>query len=71
MELEKHLIPHRQRTDEDVEKLGAVLQLVQGTARAQQDRLTEITQTAVANVEKEIKALLFRLASAPNPRDSR
>jgi hypothetical protein len=62
MEMEKHLAPHRQRADETVEKLGAILQLVQGTARVQQERITEHSKTTAANFEKEIRALLLRLA---------
>jgi hypothetical protein len=62
MEMEKHHAPHRQRADETVEKLGAMLQLLQGTARAQQERLTEHSRTTAANFEKEIRALLLRLA---------
>jgi hypothetical protein len=62
MEMEEHLAPHRQRADESMEKLGAVLQLLQGTARVQQERLTEHSQAAAANFEKEIRALLLRLA---------
>ena len=64
MEVEGRLAPHRQCADETVDKLGAVLQLVQGTARVQQERLTEHSRTTVANFEKEIRALLLRLAGA-------
>ncbi len=62
MELDKHLEPHRERTEEAVDKLGAVLQLVHGTARVQQERLAEISHATVANFEKEIRAILLRLA---------
>ena len=62
MEMEERLAPHRQLADETVEKLGAVLQLVQGTARVQQERITEHSRSTAANFEKEIKALLLRLA---------
>jgi hypothetical protein len=62
VEMEKHLAPHQQRADEVIEKLGAILQLLQSTARVQQERLTEHSQTATANFEKEIRAVLLRLA---------
>jgi hypothetical protein len=62
MEMEGQLAPHRQRADETMEKLGAVLQLIQGTARVQQERLTEHSRVTAANFEKEIRALLLRLA---------
>jgi predicted nucleic acid-binding Zn-ribbon protein len=62
MEMEERLAPHRRVADETVEKLGAVLQLVQGTARVQQERITEHSRTTAANFEKEIRALLLRLA---------
>ncbi len=64
MEMENHLTPHRQRAEETLEKLGAVLQLVQGTVRVQQERLAEQSRIAAANFEKEIKALLLRLAGS-------
>jgi hypothetical protein len=62
MELDKHLEPHRVRSEEAVDKLGAVLQLVQGTARTQQERLAEMSRTALATFEQEFRALLLRMA---------
>lgn len=64
MEMENHLTPHRQSAEETLGKLGAVLQLVQGTVRVQQERLAEQSRIAAANFEKEIKALLLRLAGS-------
>jgi hypothetical protein len=64
MEVEARLAPHQQCADETVDKLGAVLKLVQGTARVQQERLTEHSRATVANFEKEIRALLLRLAGS-------
>jgi len=46
-----------------VEKMGAVLQLLQGTARTQQERLSDYSKSAAANFEKEIRAVLLRLAN--------
>ena len=62
MEMEKHQSLHQQRADETVEKLGAMLQLLQRTARVQQERLTEHSLTTTANFDKEIRAVLLRLA---------
>ncbi len=64
MEMENHLIPHRQRAEETLGKLGAVLQLVQGTVRVQQERLAEQSRIAAASFEKEIRALLLRMAGS-------
>ena len=64
VEMEKHMDPHRQRADEAAEKLGAMLQLLQGTARAQQERLTEHSRTTAASFEKEIRAVLLRFADS-------
>ena len=61
LDMERRLAPHRQRGDESVEKLGAMLQLLQGTARVQQERLNEHSIAAAANFEKQIKAFLVRL----------
>jgi hypothetical protein len=49
--------PAGKRADESVEKLGAMLQLLQGTARVQQERLNEHA-VAAANFETQIKAFL-------------
>jgi hypothetical protein len=38
-----------------------MLQLLQGTARVQQERLNEHSREAAANLEKQIKAFLVRL----------
>ena len=62
VEMEEQIAPHRENADETVEKIGAVLQLIQGTARVQQERLAEYSKTTAANFEKEIRALLLRLA---------
>jgi hypothetical protein len=62
MELEKQMGPNQQRADELLEKLGAVFQLLQSTARVQQERLTEHSRATAANFEKEIRAVLLRLA---------
>jgi hypothetical protein len=61
LEMERRMVPHRQRADETIEKLGAMLQLLQGTARVQQERLNEQTLAAAANIEKQVKAFLVRL----------
>jgi hypothetical protein len=61
LDMERRMAPHRQRSDESVEKLGAMLQLLQGTARVQQERLNEHSVAAAANFEKQIKAFLVRL----------
>lgn len=61
LDVERRMAPHRQRADETAEKLGAMLQLLQGTARVQQERLNEHSREAAANLEKQIKAFLVRL----------
>jgi hypothetical protein len=61
LDMERRMAPHKQRADESVEKLGAMLQLLQGTARVQQERLNEHSIAAAANFEKQIKAFLVRL----------
>jgi hypothetical protein len=61
LDMERRMAPHRQRADESVEKLGAMLQLLQGTARVQQERLNEHSVAAATNFEKQIKAFLVRL----------
>jgi hypothetical protein len=62
MKLDAHLASHRQRADEAVDKLGAVLQLMQGTARVQKEKLTEHSLETAAKFEKEIREILLRLA---------
>jgi len=61
LDMERRTVPHRQRADETIEKLGAMLQLLQGTARVQQERLNEQTVAAAANIEKQVRAFLVRL----------
>ncbi len=61
LDMERRMAPHRQGADESVEKLGAILQLVQGTTRVQQERVNENSIAAAANFEKQIKAFLVRL----------
>jgi len=61
LDMERRMAPHRQRADESVEKLGSMLQLLQGTARVQQERLNEHSTAAAANFEKQIKEFLVRL----------
>ncbi|HET6145694.1 MAG TPA: hypothetical protein VFE02_19475 [Candidatus Acidoferrales bacterium] len=61
LDMERRMAPHRQRADETIEKLGAMLQLLQGTARVQQERLNEQTAAAAANLEKQVRAFLVRL----------
>ena len=61
LDMERRMAPHRQRAEETEEKLGAMLQLMQGTVRAQQERLTEHSLAAAASIEKEINAFLVRL----------
>ena len=64
METEQTLAPHRQRASELIENLGAVLELLQRTARVQQEQLTDHSQTTAARFEKEIRALFLRLAGS-------
>lgn len=63
-ELEQQLIPHLQRADETLEKLAAGLQLAQGSLRVQQEQLAELSRTAAADFEKDIKAFLHRLSGS-------
>jgi hypothetical protein len=70
METEKHLAPHQQRASELIENLGAVLQLLQRTARVQQEQLTDHSQTTAARFEKEIRALFLRLAGSAHAGDA-
>jgi hypothetical protein len=62
-DLQEQIAPLCERADESVEKMGAVLQLIQGTARTQQERLSDYSKSAAANFEKEIRAVLLRLAN--------
>lgn len=61
LDMERRMAPHRLRADESADKLGAMLQLLQGTARVQQERLNEHSVAAAANFEKQIRAFLMRL----------
>lgn len=63
-ELEQRVIPYQQRADELMEKLGAVFQLLQNTARIQQEQLTAYSQATAAAFEKEVKSILLRLAGS-------
>ncbi len=61
-DVQQQLIPYLQRADETRENLTAGLQLAQGSLRMQQERLAELSRTAAANFEKDIKALFLRLS---------
>jgi hypothetical protein len=61
LEMERRMVPQRQRADETIEKMAAMLQLLQGTARVQQERLNEQTAAAAASLEKQVRAFLVRL----------
>ncbi|MGD0906730.1 MAG: hypothetical protein ABSA96_04055, partial [Candidatus Acidiferrales bacterium] len=61
-ELQQQLASQRQQVNEILEKLSAGLQLAQGTARMQEERLAEFSRDAAANFEAEIRAVLLRLA---------
>ncbi|HEY4838042.1 MAG TPA: hypothetical protein VIH72_05520 [Candidatus Acidoferrales bacterium] len=61
-EIEKRFVPVQQMADDLLQKLGAVFQLLQSTARVQQERLTEHSNSTAANFEREIRAILLRLA---------
>jgi hypothetical protein len=66
LDMERRMAPHRQRADETAEKLGAMLQLLQGTVRVEQERLSEHSRAAAAGIEKEIQAFLVRLGGGAN-----
>jgi ABC-type transporter Mla subunit MlaD len=61
-ELQQQSMSCRQEVNEILEKLAAGLQLAQGTARMQEERLAGFSRDAAANFEAEIKAVLLRLA---------
>jgi hypothetical protein len=61
-DFEKQLAPHLQSAGETLEKLSAGLQLLQGTIRLQEQRSIEHSQAVTATLEKDIKAVLLRLA---------
>ena len=61
-EIESRLAPNQRQADELLEKLGAVFQLLQTTARVQQERLTEHSKATATSFEKEIRAILLRFA---------
>jgi hypothetical protein len=60
--LEHQVSTQMQEANEVLEKLSAGLHLARGTARAQETQLTERSQAITAEFEKEIKAILIRLA---------
>jgi len=62
-DVEQQLIPYLQRAGETLENLAAGMQLAQGSLRMQQEQLVELSQTAAASFEKDIKALFLRLSS--------
>jgi hypothetical protein len=57
--MERQMLPSLQRANEALEMLGAGLHL----AQTHQDRLAELSRTATANFEKELRSFLLRLAS--------
>jgi DNA anti-recombination protein RmuC len=61
-QIESRLAPNQRQADELLEKLGSVFQLMQSTARVQQERLTEHSRTTAANFEQEIRSILLRFA---------
>ncbi len=61
-DLEENLPPHVRNVEETMGKIAAGLQLMQGTARLQEERLAELSRSAAADFEKEIRAVLLRLA---------
>lgn len=63
-EIEKRFAPVQQQADQLLEKLGAVFQLLQSTARVQQEKTTEHSKSTAANFEQEIRAILLRLAGS-------
>jgi len=63
-ELQQQLAAHRQQVNENLEKLSAGLQLAQGTARMQEERLAEFSRDTAETFEAEIRAVLLRLAGA-------
>ena len=65
-EIEKRFVPVQQMADDLLQKLGAVFQLLQSTARVQQERLTEHSNSIAANFEREIRAILLKLAGGQN-----
>ena len=60
--LQQQLGPHMQDVNEVLEKLSAGLQLARGTVRIQEEQLAGLSRAAAADFEKEIKAVLLRLA---------
>ena len=61
-ELESRMAPNQRQADELLEKLSAVFQLLQTTARVQQERLTEHSRATASSFEKEIRSVLLRFA---------
>jgi len=58
-DFERQILPCLQRADATLETLAAGLEL----AQMQQGRLAELSRTATADLEKEIRALFLRLSS--------
>jgi DNA anti-recombination protein RmuC len=61
-EIESRLNPSQQQADELLERIGAVFQLLQSTARVQQERLIEHSKATAVNFEQEIRSILLRFA---------
>jgi hypothetical protein len=57
--MEEQMVPHLQRADERLQTLAAGMQL----AQMQQDRLLDLSRTAAADFEKEMRALFLRLSA--------
>jgi hypothetical protein len=62
-EIEQQLTPHLQSAEEKTEKLAALLELAQGSVKVQEQQLADVSQAAMADLEKEISALFLRLSS--------
>jgi hypothetical protein len=63
-DLQQQLAASRKDANDVVEKLSAGMQLARGTLRLQEEQLTGLSRTAAAEFEKEIKAILIRLANS-------
>ncbi len=61
-DLQQQMASPKQDANDVLEKLSAGLQLARGTLRLQEEQLTGLSRTAAAEFEKEIKAVLLRLA---------
>jgi len=69
-ELEQRWLPFQERATETLNGVGAALQLLQGSVRTQQQRLSEQCTRAASEFEAEIKAVLLRLAESFNVRSN-